>query len=256
MKQIILTERHWKALEDDVSDRVWAVFGTAVHSLLEQEGENDFTEQYMSYKTGGVAITGRIDNYDMKNGVICDYKTAPVIKIELQDFTDWHLQGMIYAWLLRKNGFKAETCRFIVLLKDHSKTKASRDSSYPQKPVYVYEFSVAKTDMENIEGFITDKAAEYAAYRELADDAVPACSPAERWERPSKYAVKKDGRKTAVRLFDNLEEAEKMSGELGKGHFVEIRTGAPVKCQGYCLCREFCDYYRDAVNPLPAAETA
>jgi hypothetical protein len=34
MKQIILTDRHWDQLEDDVSDRFWAIFGTAVHALL------------------------------------------------------------------------------------------------------------------------------------------------------------------------------------------------------------------------------
>ena len=43
-KQVILTQRHWNELEDDVSERIWAVFGTAVHALLETEGENDFTE--------------------------------------------------------------------------------------------------------------------------------------------------------------------------------------------------------------------
>ena len=44
MKQVILTQRHWEDLEDDVADRIWAVFGTAVHALLENEGEEDFCE--------------------------------------------------------------------------------------------------------------------------------------------------------------------------------------------------------------------
>ena len=36
-KQVILTQRHWNELEDDVADRIWAVFGTAVHALLVKE---------------------------------------------------------------------------------------------------------------------------------------------------------------------------------------------------------------------------
>jgi hypothetical protein len=44
VKQIILTNRHWDELEDDVSDRVWAIFGTAVHKLLEESNPNAFTE--------------------------------------------------------------------------------------------------------------------------------------------------------------------------------------------------------------------
>jgi hypothetical protein len=74
-----------------------------VHSLLESEGENDFTERAMAYEAGGITVTGRIDNYDMKNGVIGDYKTASVVKVKglanakHGDFSDWYLQGMIYA---------------------------------------------------------------------------------------------------------------------------------------------------------------
>lgn len=113
MKQVILTARHWDGLSDDVSDRIWAIFGTTVHSLMESEGENDFTEQDISFPVKGITVTGRIDNYDMKNGVICDYKTASVWKVKFNDFEDWYKQGMIYAWLLVKNGFKAEKCRFI-----------------------------------------------------------------------------------------------------------------------------------------------
>jgi hypothetical protein len=73
IKQIILTERHWDELQDDVVDRIWAIWGTAVHSLLESEGENDFTEQEMTHKIGSITVTGRIDNYNMATGTICDY---------------------------------------------------------------------------------------------------------------------------------------------------------------------------------------
>ena len=85
----------------------------------------------MSYQAGDITITGRIDNYDMKRGIISDYKTASVNKVKFNDFSDWYLQGMIYAWLLTRNSFPVKHCRFIAVLKDHSKTEAAWDYQYP-----------------------------------------------------------------------------------------------------------------------------
>jgi hypothetical protein len=256
IKHIILTERHWDELTDDVSDRIWAVWGTAVHSLLEQEGENEFTELDMAHKAGGMTVTGRIDNYDMRNGVICDYKTASVWKVKMNDFEDWHTQGMIYAWLLHNNGFAAHTCRFIALLKDHSRADAAREHRYPKNPVYVYEFDVNFLSLMKIDGFIRGRVREYLRCAELPDDRIPPCAPGERWERASKYAVMKRGRKSAVRLLDGKDAAEDMAAELGKGHYVEHRPGESVKCQSFCLCRRFCDYYQNQVKAAETGEAA
>jgi hypothetical protein len=248
IKHIILTERHWEELEDDVSDRIWAIWGTAVHSLLEMEGENEFTELEMTHAIADITVTGRIDNYDMKRGVICDYKTASVWKVKFNDFDDWYTQGMIYAWLLRKNGFAVEKCRFIALLKDHSRSEAARDRQYPVNPVYVYEFDVTFTNLLKIDAFIRNKVKEYIRCRELSDDAIPPCAPEERWDKASKYAVMKQGRKSAVRLVDDKTAAEIMAAELGKGHYVEHRPGESVKCQSFCVCCQFCNYYQACVK--------
>ena len=247
VKQIILTDRYWEQLEDDASDRIWAIWGTAVHSLLENEGESDFTEQEMSYKVGDITVTGKIDNYDMKGGIISDYKTASVNKIRFNDFSDWYLQGMIYAWLLNRNNFPVERCRFIALLKDHSKTDAMRDHRYPQNPVYVLDFPVTAGSLFKTGNYIRKKVSDYLRYRLTADDEIPPCLPSERWDRPSKYAVMKEGRKNAVKLFDDKKSADEKTAELGKGHFIEQRSGGSKKCQSYCLCCNFCNYYRENV---------
>lgn len=246
-KQILLTDRHWDQLEDDVSDRFWAIFGTAVHALLEHEGTNEFTEEKMSFDMDGITITGRIDNYDMLAGTITDYKTASVWKIKFRNFEDWHQQGMIYAWLLNKNQFRTRRCQFIAILKDHSKTDARREAGYPQGPVYVYEYAVTDQGLSAINTYIKDKIAEYKRCRDLADDDIPPCSPEERWAKPTKYAVQKEGRKTAIRVMNTLEEAEKLAADLGKNHYVETRPGESVRCQGYCVCCEFCNFYREHV---------
>ena len=43
-KEILLTRRHWDDLTDDVADRIWAIWGTAVHALFEAEKDNCFHE--------------------------------------------------------------------------------------------------------------------------------------------------------------------------------------------------------------------
>ena len=88
---------------------------------------------------------------------------------------------------------------------------------------------------------------EYKQHKEMADDEIPPCSAKVRWEKPTKYAVKKEGRKTAVRVLDASDEAERMAADLGKGHYVEKRLGESVKCLDYCTCCEFCNFYRDNV---------
>ena len=251
IKQIILTERHWDLLVDDVSDRIWAIFGSAVHSLLENEGKYDFTEQKMTYKVGDTTVTGTIDNYDMEHGVICDYKTASVVKIKFNDFTDWYLQGMIYAWLLFKNNFEVNRCRFIALLKDHSKTDAIRERDYPKEPVYIYEFPVTLQDLFKIGVFIKDKVEEYQRCLLLQDNDIPPCLPEERWDKPPKFAVMKTGNKRAVRLFDNAEEAGQLEEAKGAGHFVEHRQGESIKCRSYCLCNRFCNFYQGSIISSP-----
>ncbi len=253
VKQIILTERHWDALVDDVADRIWALWGTAVHSLLQHEGEDDFTEQDMQHTVGTVTITGRIDNYNMKTGTICDYKTASVNKVRFADFSDWHTQGMVYAWLLSHNKFPVSRCRFIALLKDHSKTEAARDRQYPQNPVFVYEFPVTHAELFTIGAFIRSKASDYERYLLVDDNAIPPCLPHERWEKPSRFAVKKEGRERAVRVFDTKAEADERAAELGAGHFVEHRAGSSTKCEHYCLCAAYCDFCQERTQHIARA---
>jgi hypothetical protein len=214
---------------------------------MESEGENDFTEQGMSYRIEGVTVTGKIDSYDMKHGVIDDYKTASVTKVKIGDFSDWYLQGMSYAWLLTKNNFPVKRCRFIAMLKDHSKTDAMRDSQYPQDPVYIYGFPVTAMDLFKIEMFIKNKVREYRRCIELNDDAIPPCSSGERWERPPKFAVMKTGQKRAVRLFDKIEDAKLLADTKSGGHYVEHRPGDSVRCRSFCLCKGFCNFYRESV---------
>lgn len=243
-KEIILSDRHFEEIEVDAADSVWAVWGTAVHALLESQPDNNFHEEYFKIPVSESFVTGQVDSYDMENGIINDWKTASVWKVQFNDFKDWRQQGLTYAWLLQQSGLEVKKCRFVALLKDHSKTKAKTDSNYPQSPVFIYEFDVTAADMEETAARILAKVQEIESAYKLDDDAIEPCSAEERWADGEKWAVMKNGRKSAVKLFDNQQDADAMAGELGNSHYVEHRPAISRKCGEYCSCKDFCNFYK------------
>ena len=243
-KEIILTDRHFDEITVDAADSVWAVWGTAVHALLESQPDNNFHEESFKVPVSNSFVTGQVDSYDMEYGVINDWKTASVWKVQFNDFKDWRAQGLTYAWLLQQSGLEVKKCRFVALLKDHSKTKAKTDSSYPQSPVFIYEFDVTAADMEETAARILAKVQEIESAYKLDDDAIEPCSAEERWADGEKWAVMKNGRKTAIKLFDNSADADAMAGEMGNAYYVEHRPAISRKCGDYCNCKDFCNFYK------------
>ncbi len=244
-KEIILQERHWDEFTVDAADNVWATFGTAVHAIMEKYEDGNFHEEKFDIAVSKSRVTGVVDSYDMERGIINDWKTASVYKVMKDDFSDWYKQGMTYAWLLRQNGLDVRRCRFIALLKDHSMTKAETDNTYPQSPVFTYEFEITPEELEQTCARITAKVKDIEAAELLGDDDIAPCTPEERWADPEKYAVMKNGRKSAVRVFDTLIDAENCAGELGNSHYVETRPAVSRKCGKYCLCKDFCNFYKN-----------
>ena len=245
MKEIILQERHWDKLETDAADNVWAIFGQAVHAILEKScADYTFQEEKFSVSVGNSTVTGIVDLYDMEHSLLVDWKTASVYKVMYRDFSDWYNQGMTYAWIMRQSGLDVKKITFIAMLKDHSKSKAKFDKTYPQSPVYVYEFDVTTEELEHEGARIKAKVAAIEAADKLPDDDIVPCTAEERWCNGDKYAVMRNGRKTAVRVFDTLLDAENCAGELGNSHYVEHRPAVSRKCADYCLCKDFCDFHK------------
>lgn len=243
-KEIILTDRHFDEIEIDAADQVWAVLGTAVHSIMEAQKDENFHEEKFKVAVGDSFVTGQVDSYDMEHATIFDWKTASVWKIQFADFSDWRAQGMTYAWLLKKSGLDVKKCVFVAMLKDHSKTKAKTDASYPQLPVYRYEFDVTEEALAESEKRIIAKVAEIENAYKLGDDDIEPCSADERWADNEKWAVMKNGRKTAIKLFDNSADADAMAGEMGNAYYVEHRPAISRKCGDYCACKEWCSFYK------------
>lgn len=257
-REIILSRKYNNEIEQDVSEMIWCIFGTAVHSIIEQAeaDEYQFKEEKLKYNLGNICkeldgyyLSGRSDMIDLLNKKIIDWKTASCWKVIYQDYEDWRKELLIYAWLVKKLGFEIDSGEIVAFLKDFSKTKAKVDSTYPQLPVFTIDFNFKDKDYKEIEQFIINKFLEIKNYENVEDTELPICSQEERWNDGDKYAVKKIKNKTATKIHDTLEDAQQHLDNLEKDYpgiyEIETRKGTDKKCIDYCSCCKYCKYYKE-----------
>ncbi len=247
--QTILERRHDNEIEQDVSEMIWLIFGTAVHGVLEQsqETENQLKENKIVVELmNGYKLSGIFDLYDDKTGTVTDYKTASVNKVLFNDWEDYRKQTLIYCWMLRKIGFHAHRGEIVAMLKDHSKTKALQGGDYPQHPVYPISWEFTEEEFNQIDEWIHDRFEELSDCEQMTDDDLPACTPEERWHKEDTYAVMKEGRKSAVRVFKTHGDAQAYidSKMLDNKHSIVKREGTDNRCENYCNVNKWCPYYK------------
>jgi len=244
-RETILERRHHDKIEQDVSDMIWLLFGTAVHSVLEHHevGEYEIKEHRLKIPIGNYILSGQFDLYNSKTKTVTDYKTCSVWKLIYSDFEDWKQQLLIYAYMLQQKGYKVKKGEVIALMKDHSKSQAKRKKDYPKLPVKKLTFEFTEQDFLDIEEWLEEKFTEISEAEKLPDEELPICTPEERFNSGDKFAVKKKGRKTALRVLDSMEEAEEWKKNNG-GDFIEVRPGEDKKCEDYCNVNKFCNYYQ------------
>ena len=248
-REAILERRHGDEIERDVSDMIWLLFGTAVHSILErhEEGADEFKEQRLKVPVGDYILSGQFDLYNGTTGTVTDYKTCSVWKVIKGEYADWRQQTLIYCWMLRRIGFDANQAEIVAIMKDHSKTDAKRKPDYPKLPVRKIHFTFADEDFLQCTAWLDAQFDAISRYETLPDDDLPVCSMEERYNTGDKYAVMKKGRKTALRVLDSQEEADAWMQDNG-GDTIEFRPGQDKKCSDYCAVSAYCSYYREHVK--------
>jgi hypothetical protein len=99
--------------------------------------------------------------------------------------------------------------------------------------------------------YIKDRVLLHQSCIGLKDDDLPPCAPEEMWEEPTKYAVMKKGRKSAVRVLGSMEDAEKYMEDKGlstKIHSITVRPGSRKRCDSYCNVNQWCNRYKEYKN--------
>lgn len=252
-RETILKRRHNDEIESDVADMVWLIFGSAVHSILEkgQETDTQLKENYLSVEMpNGYTLSGIFDLYDDATGEVTDYKTGSVWKITFDDWKDYYKQLLAYCYMLRRIGFNAHRGKMVMLIKDHSKTKAAFEKDYPKLPIYVKEWEFSDDEIAGFERWATLKFEEIERCEKLPDSQLPLCTPEERWHKDDKYAVMKRGAKKASKLCDTKLQAREWiaSKDDAEKYSIEFRAGEDTKCLYYCSAHCFCDHYKELIN--------
>lgn len=246
IREIVLNRRYYDKIEFDVADCIPALFGTAVHQVLENNApvlESGIeAEAKVEFQFGDNTLVGRIDLLNIKDLAIEDYKTCSVSKIMHEDFNDWYMQGMEYAYLIfKQRGIILKHLKFYALMKDWSKIKASVGGNYPSSAIYVWQYDIQDSDYDFIEKYIKDKLIAVSEFEFARDEDLPMCTDEERWYTGTKYAVyAKVGDKRAAYVADTEEDAHNyIHNKLGAAE-IQVRKGEYLKCQHYCNCCKFC----------------
>lgn len=216
-KEIILRRRHKDKLIIDVADRVNMIFGTAFHSIMEEDRDSDEIRVSYTYPNG-VTISGRIDKYI--DYTVRDYKTSSVYKIKSGNFDDWEQQGLLYALVLTKQGKFVDRVEIIAFIKDYSVLRKDFDNEYPESAIYTHEVKVTSDRLVDTERWLISKLNEIEANLNTPDNLLPTPTDAELWKDPTTYAVFKYGSKRATKIYDNRADAEAHGGD-----YIEERVG-------------------------------
>lgn len=227
---------------EDVSDRVWSLLGQCVHLLLERAypahigDTNAFLELRLFHEILGWKVSGQFDV--LEDGCLQDFKVTSVWSVMGDTKIEWEQQLNLLRYLCHVNKLGVDSLRIVAILRDWSKSKASMNPGYPRAQVEVIDIPM----------WSLEKAEEYLIERVKAhqDSTPPVCSDKERWKKNDIFAVMKEGRKSAVRLYDtseheNAEQLANVHAETaGDGHFVVKRAGEFTRCQNYCNVSHVC----------------
>lgn len=236
--QLHLLKKFWDQIEEDASDRLWALLGTGLHYSLEKfvTGER-LAEERLKAVVYDIEVRGRADIYH-KEGVE-DYKVTSVYSFLLGSKPEWEKQQNTYAFLFRLQGFPVKRLQIHALLRDWTKNKTISDPDYPKIPFASIDLTVWPEPQA--EAYVKTRV-QFHKDRPQAP-----CTDEEKWFRPGKIAVMKAGAKRALKLCDTKEEAEKFASGYCKERPKEKlsaveRPGKYVKCESYCQVRNFCEF--------------
>lgn len=243
-----LRQQYDGQMEQDVTEMMWQLLGSALHVVMERgQTEGHITEERLFTEIDGVTISGAIDLQEETHEgiVITDYKFTSAWAV-MNEKQEWIEQLNVYKWLVeRVKGKPVIGLRICALIRDWSRHDTRE--GYPAAQIQMIEIPM----MGDMTAFINRRLELHrdSKYLHAMGDELPLCSDAERWFSETTYAVKREGRKTAIRVFKSLEEAEELA--VKEKGYVETRKGEPRRCTGnYCGVAQWCTQFQ---SEKPAA---
>jgi len=274
VRQIILGMRATGEGTKDVSDMVASMYGTALHSALEQAWLNPYkaleelgypptivrkfvinpsyvneydipvyVEQRSIQQIAGWNVSGKFDLVidgrlnDLKNRKVWAYLNSSNDKKDI-------LQASIYRWL-NQDKVTEEDFSILWLFTDWNSLEAIKNPLYPKQRWLEQKFKLLS--IQETEQYLINKLGLINQYINSPESELPLCkeNKEELWMSDSVFKYyKAQGQSRSTKNFDNAYDAHK---ETSKGGYVTEIKGKAVRC-GYCSASSVCSQYKDLVN--------
>ena len=209
--------------------------------------DNCTFEERLHTKVDGTSISGAIDVQERSafGTTIWDYKVTSVWSV-INEKSEWVEQLNMYKWLVETvKGERIIGLKICAFLRDWSKN--GNGTNYPEASIVTVD--IPMWTATETEAFIMDRLNAHKKAKMARDfgEELPPCSNAERWMSETTFAVKREGRKTAIRVLTNVDEAKEMAAK--ENGYVETRLGEPRRCAGnYCQVSQWCSQYNGEKN--------
>lgn len=229
--------------DEDVSEKLYSLDGQSLHFVIEracQDKDHLASEQRLYLDRGGKRIGGQFDILDARKRELFDLKRVSVYAKDGK--IEWEQQlnllkllveeGVVrFCGELKKFGGVVDKLTIIPFFRDWMRSKRNQ-YQYPQ--AQVVPIDIAIWPREKTLAYLDERLALHAM------DPPPPCTDEERWMQPGVFAVMKDGRKTAVKLHEKFEDADRHRVELGAKHTVVQRPTQYKRCEDYCPVADHC----------------
>jgi len=239
----IMNQKHGHEAKIDVSRRLFALLGTAMHKLMEHgDDPSDIVKEERIFSEHmGWSISGQIDRAESgAQGVtIYDYKLAAARAV-VDEKAEWSQQLNLYRWLYAQEYGHWPKAKIIVIIRDWIAAKAREVEGYPQTPMVV--IPVPSWPEIKIMSYLSRRVQLHQDAQALFDRTgeIVHCTSEDRWARADVWAARTVRRKAALSLHPTREAAEKVSGM----DHVEYRPGVQVRCEDWCQFKDFCEQFK------------
>jgi hypothetical protein len=233
----LLSKKHHEVMVEDVSDRIWALMGQAVHHVLERSAEEHAViEERFYMDVDGWKLSGAVDRLIPSQKVIQDWKFVSTYKADGDE--SWTKQLNILRMLAKANNIEIDKLEIIAIFRDWQRAVAKRDQDYPQTIVKIISVPVWSDD--EAMAYIRERIALHQ--KADAGESVE-CTDQERWMAQTTYALMKEGGKRASKVALTKEEL----GEPAKGYEIVERKGGYRRCEEFCAVSQFCpQFFKDS----------
>ena len=254
----IMKEQYHEKLEVDAVDMIWALFGTAVHSVLEssKQSENILTEERLYSEIDGWVLSGALDRQEIFDNQIhiIDYKVTSVWSV-IYGKPEWEKQLNSYAYLVDdKNAFgkkRVTKLKICAILRDWNRRESQRKPEYPKAPIVFVDIPL--WSYEDRLNYLKERMSKHQEAQILFDvnNKFPLCTNEDRWRKENSWALKKKKLKRAIKVFSDEQSAINFQKDYMEHRLhpsdateIEFRGGEFTRCDGnYCSVAEFCDQY-------------